>query len=364
LKKLGSSILIVLFFLFSAMACFVMDIYVYGGKSRSADSPGSADSLRSEDRPGLAGHPGLASHPGLANAKKKIINIEPGLGVGALSKRLHNSDIIKYPTKFRLFARIKGYDKRLKTGEYILSPTMSPISILEKIVSGRVQLYRLTVPEGYNIRQIATLVAKAKLGDKGDFLAVAEDARFVREEGLTAESFEGYLFPDTYYFPKDATPEKIISTMIKGFRSVFGTEWKNRAEHLGFSIHQVVILASIVEKETGAHFERPIISSVFHNRLKKRMRLESDPTVIYGIKNYDGNIKRKHLSTPTPYNTYMKKGLPVGPIANPGLKSIEAVLYPADTQLLYFVSKRNGTHQFSTNIKDHINAVRKYQLSK
>lgn len=329
-----------------------MDIFIYAG------NPGSVGRL------GSTGNHGSVIDPGSVDAEKKIIVVEPGLGVGALSERLYNEGIIEYPTKFKLFARIKGYDKRIKTGEYVLSSTMSPISIFEKIVSGRVQLYRLTVPEGYNMRQIASIVAKTKIGGEGDFLKAARDTRFVREEGISAETFEGYLFPDTYYFPKDTTPKKIISTMVKGLRSVFVPEWKNQAEHLGFSIHQVVILASIIEKETGAPFERPIISSVFHNRLKKRMRLESDPTIIYGIKNFDGNIKRKHLSMPTPYNTYMKKGLPAGPIANPGLKSIEAALYPADTQLLYFVSKGDGTHQFSTNIKDHNRAVRKYQLSK
>ena len=150
--------------------------------------------------------------------------------------------------------------------------------------------------------------------------------------------------------------------MVKRFRSIFTPEFNNQAKKLNLSIHQVVTLASIIEKETGAPFERPIISSVFHNRLRKRMRLESDPTVIYGIKNFDGNITRKHLSEQTPYNTYQIRGLPPGPIANPGLKAIEAALFPEDTNFLYFVSKRDRTHKFSTNIADHNRAVRKYQL--
>ena len=135
-----------------------------------------------------------------------------------------------------------------------------------------------------------------------------------------------------------------------------------RAKDLGFTVHQIVTLASIIEKETGAAFERPIISSVFHNRLKKKMRLESDPTVIYGIKNFDGNLTRKHLGTHTPYNTYKIRGLPAGPIANPGRASLEAALYPEKTVFLYFVSKRDTTHYFSTNLKEHNQAVRKYQL--
>ena len=156
--------------------------------------------------------------------------------------------------------------------------------------------------------------------------------------------------------------EQIISAMVNRFWSVFTTEWKVRAKDLGFTVHQIVTLASIIEKETGAAFERPIISSVFHNRLKKKMRLESDPTVIYGIKNFDGNLTRKHLSTHTPYNTYKIKGLPAGPIANPGRASLEAALYPERSVFIYFVSKKDNTHYFSTNLKEHNQAVRKYQL--
>jgi UPF0755 protein len=158
--------------------------------------------------------------------------------------------------------------------------------------------------------------------------------------------------------------EQIISAMVNRFRSVFSTEWVERAQELGFTVGQIVTLASIIEKETGAAFERPIISSVFHNRLQKKMRLESDPTVIYGIKNFDGNLTRKHLRTHTPYNTYKIRGLPAGPIANPGRASLEAALYPEKTVFLYFVSKRDTTHYFSTSLKEHNLAVRKYQLKR
>jgi UPF0755 protein len=150
--------------------------------------------------------------------------------------------------------------------------------------------------------------------------------------------------------------------MVNRFKEVYLAEWHDRASQLNWNVHHVVTMASIIEKETGAAFERPLIASVFHNRLEKKMRLSSDPTVIYGIKDFDGNLTRKHLSTPTPYNTYLRKGLPPGPIASPGAKAIEAALYPADTKYLYFVSKKDTTHQFSTNIRDHNAAVRKYQL--
>jgi UPF0755 protein len=239
---------------------------------------------------------------------------------------------------------------------------MTPIQIMEKMVKGQVELYKLTVPEGLNIYQIADRVVRAGFAENAAFIAAATHADLARKNGIPAETCEGYLFPETYYFPKTVKVETIISTMVKRFWKVFNTAWKERANQLGFSIHQIVTLASIIEKETGASFERPLISSVFHNRLKRKMRLESDPTVIYGLKDFDGNLKRAHLETPTPYNTYKIMGLPVGPIANPGKKSLKAALYPADTKFIYFVSKKDRTHKFSTNLKDHNQAVRKYQL--
>ncbi len=202
----------------------------------------------------------------------------------------------------------------------------------------------------------------AKFGSKIDFIKTATDPVLARKNGIEAATFEGYLFPDTYFFPQEVAMEQIISTMVNRFWSVFTPEWKVRAKDLGFTVHQIVTLASIIEKETGAAFERPIISSVFHNRLKKKMRLESDPTVIYGINNFDGNLTRNHLSTHTPYNTYKIKGLPAGPIANPGRASLEAALYPEKSVFIYFVSKKDNTHYFSTTLKEHNQAVRKYQL--
>ncbi len=296
-----------------------------------------------------------AHRPADTEPAEHIVILKPGQGFNSFSERLREKGIIKNSAKFKLFARIKGSDKNIKAGEYNLSPSMTPKKILEIIVNGKVRFHKLTIPEGYNLRQIARTVANAGFSTEAIFLNSATDPNLVHNYGIEAETFEGYLFPDTYYFPKDATAEKIISTMVKRFRLIFKPEWKDRAKALGFSIHQVVTLASIIEKETGAAFERPIISSVFHNRLKRRMRLESDPTVIYGIKDFGGNLTRKHLNEPTPYNTYQIKGLPPGPIANTGIKSIEAVLYPADTKFLYFVSKKDRTHHFATNIKDQPN---------
>ncbi len=305
-----------------------------------------------------------ANTPAGNGSIERAVMVPSGQGFKALSAMLYHQGLILHPFKFRLFARMHGYDKHIKAGEYMLSNAMTPEKILKIMVDGKVLLHRLTIPEGYNLTQVSRAVEAAGLGTEADFFKTATNAEFVHSLGIHAQTFEGYLFPDTYYFAKDTPPKDIIRTMIKRFREVFTPRWKNRAKTLGMTIHQVITLASIIEKESGAAGEQPIISSVFHNRLKRKMRLESDPTVIYGMTDYNGNITRKDLESPTPYNTYTMRGLPPGPISNAGVKAIEAALYPADTQYLYFVSKKDGTHYFSTNFKEHERAVRKYQLGR
>lgn len=306
----------------------------------------------------------FAKKPAGGNHNAQIIVINPGENLNTIAQKLYENKLISSPFKFKMVARFNKQDTSIKTGEYLLSAAMSPNTILETMVRGKVYLHKITIPEGYNLRQIAELIDQVNLADPADFVKAATDASLVREMGLDGETFEGYLFPETYFFPKETTPEQIIATMVKRFRAIFIPEWQAQAKRLGFSMHEVMTLASIIEKETGTSFERPIVSSVFHNRLKRGMRLETDPTVIYGVKNFDGNLTRKHLRTPTPYNTYLNKGLPPGPIASPGRQAIEAALYPAETSFLYFVAKKDSTHQFSTNIRDHNRAVRKYQLGK
>ncbi len=303
-----------------------------------------------------------AQTPANQTSENTVITVPAGQSFNTTTAALASSRIIKDPFKFKIVARLKGYDKKLQAGEYVVSAAMSPIQILQKMATGEIKLYKLTVPEGLNLYQIADLVEAAGLAPKNSFVAAATNADLVHQQNLPAKTFEGYLFPETYFFPKNVPTKTIIVTMVNRFRQIFNAAWQQRAQQLGFSVHQIVILASVIEKETGASFERPIISSVFHNRLNKKMRLESDPTVIYGIKDFDGNLKRRHLETPTPYNTYKLSGLPAGPIANPGKKSLEAALYPADTDYIYFVSKKDQTHQFSTNYQDHHRAVQKYQL--
>jgi len=295
-----------------------------------------------------------------ADAPSAIVTIRPGQGLNAIAQLLHHTGVIEYPFKYKLVVRLKGEAKNLKAGEYLFAASMTPLEILDKIVRGDVRLYKLTVPEGYNLHQIAALVAQAGLASEDAFYKAATDPAAVRRHNIHASTFEGYLFPETYYFSPQSTSARIITKMVEQFQIVFTAEMRQRAREMNLSVHQVVTLASIIEKETGAAEERAVISSVFHNRLKRGMRLESDPTVIYGIKSFDGNLTRKHLNMPTPYNTYIIKGLPPGPIANPGREAMMAVLYPADTRFLFFVSKKNATHYFSADLKSHNRAVRKY----
>lgn len=291
-------------------------------------------------------------------------NIKPGQNLSEISDNLQNKGIIKSSFFFKLLVRYKDSAKKLKAGEYMLSASKTPVEILSIITKGNVKLYKLTFPEGLNIKEIAQRVEDAGFGTQENFILLAESKAFAKTLGINQSTIEGYLYPETYFFPKKASQKQIIQAMVKTFNKVYTPEFRKLTVDMGFSIHQIVTLASIIEKETGAAKERPLISSVFHNRLKKGMRLESDPTVIYGIKDFNGNITRKDLRTWTPYNTYKIKALPPGPIANPGGMSIKAALYPADTDFIFFVSKKDTTHKFSKTIAEHNKAVRKYQLNR
>jgi UPF0755 protein len=276
--------------------------------------------------------------------------------------QLHTHHLIRYPFKMKLMGRIKKYDRKIIAGEYDLSPAMTPEAILDMLVAGKVRMVRLTVPEGMDLNQIADLVEQAGLGCRDAFYRAATDPDLTARLDVPADTMEGYLLPETYFFSTDVGPEQIIKFMAGQLQAAFLPQWRERAAALGLSIHEVVTLASIIEKETGHHQERGLVASVFHNRLNKKMRLQSDPTVTYGVADFSGRIRRKDLERDTPYNTYRIDGLPPGPIASPGLASIRAALFPDETDFLYFVSREDGSHHFSTNLRDHNNAVRRYQI--
>ncbi|MFZ7128126.1 MAG: endolytic transglycosylase MltG [Desulfobacterales bacterium] len=296
------------------------------------------------------------------SSEEYLLTVTSGSHLRSVAAQLAEMGLIRSPLRFRIYARATGIHRQIKAGEYNFVGANTPREILDRLVEGRVKLHRITVPEGFALRQIADLVAEAGFSDTETFITAATDAEIARGLGIDAETLEGYLFPDTYYFPRETPVKDILAAMVKRFEAVMTVERLARAESLGLSVHEVVTLASIIEKETGVDSERPLISSVFHNRLRKGMRLQTDPTVIYGIDDFDGNITRRHLRTPTAYNTYVIKGLPPGPIASPGEAAIEAALFPADTDFIFFVSRNDRTHHFSSSLEEHQEAVRRYQL--
>ncbi len=301
--------------------------------------------------------------PANVNGTPIVFSVSSGQGMATIAKNLKAAGLITDDLRFKLYARYKKSSTRVKTGEYDLSPSLPPEKILSALIAGKVKLYRITVPEGLNMEQTALLVQEKGYCSAQQFLTLCKNSAFIQELGLPGNTIEGYLYPETYLFPKHTSCKRLIKRMVGTYKKVFTQKWQARASELGLTSHEIVTLASIIEKETGNAAERPLIASVFHNRLKKNMRLESDPTVIYGVDDYHGRIRYKHLRRRTPYNTYQIKGLPAGPIANPGAKAIEAALYPAKSNFLFFVSKNDSTHKFSTTLKEHNQAVKKYQLN-
>ena len=291
---------------------------------------------------------------------EQVIIVPEGVTLKEVASTLEEKGIITNKTFFMLWTRLMGYGRKIKAGEYLLSSSMPPIRIIEILTRGIIITHAVTFPEGFSADQIAEMLAEKGLVDKSEFISLTTDPDILDKYGISGPSLEGFLYPDTYQFARGLSPESIIDVMINRFREVVAP-YMQLIENSGFTMEEVITLASIVEKETGRAEERPIIASVFLNRIKKRMRLESDPTVIYGIKDFSGNLRRNDLSEPTPYNTYIIRGLPPGPIANPGIESIRAVLYPAETDFLYFVSKNDGSHFFSKSLEEHNRAVRAYQ---
>ena len=294
----------------------------------------------------------------------KVIYIKKGLPLNKISAMLEQEGIIRNRHLFVAIATILGKKAGIKAGEYEFHTHMPPLEVLGILVKGQVKPHLVTIVEGYTLNQIAQLLEELNIVDRRPFLEKATSPAFISSLGLppdTGFTLEGYLFPDTYHLFKEMDPEQVIQIMVRQFKKVFNSDLANRASQLGMSQRETVILASIIEKETSGSEEKPLISAVFHNRLKQRIPLQTDPTVIYGIKNFGGNLTKEDLLRPTPYNTYLVNGLPPTPICNPGKDSILAALYPAHVPYLYFVSKNDGSHYFSADIEEHNQAVGKYQ---
>ena len=299
--------------------------------------------------------------PAQEHPPSKVVVIPDGSTFQQVAVLLERERLIKSRSAFVLLGKSQSAERKVHAGEYELNPSMTPAEILSKLLNGQVLLRPLTIPEGFTITQIADLVSQQGLTDRAEFLRLAKDRVFVASLGIKAETLEGYLYPDTYKFPRPVKAREVLVAMVEQLRQVVGPDLLARMQELKMTMHEVLTLASVIEKETGSGGERPEISAVFHNRLKKHIPLQSDPTVIYGLPAFDGNLHKKDLSSPSPYNTYRVQGLPPGPIANPGIQAIRATLYPSDSRSLYFVSRNDGTHHFSATLIEHNQAVEKYQ---
>jgi UPF0755 protein len=289
--------------------------------------------------------------------------VPPGASAEAIARKLEALDLVRHPLVFRLLVRSRGLGGQLKAGEYALEGPLSLEEILELLTRGEVVRRKITIPEGRTLEETATLAgAEGMVVD--DFLSEARDPRLIQDLDSEASDLEGYLFPDTYDIPLTADPARsLVRRMVRRFREVVEPELPRMAEG-GLALRDVVILASLVELETAAAVERPRIAAVFLNRLEKRMLLQTDPTIIYAMKQegrWKGNIRKKDLEMESPFNTYRYPGLPPGPIGSPGRDAILAVLDPAETRELYFVSRNDGTHQFSATLAEHNRAVNRYQ---
>jgi UPF0755 protein len=291
----------------------------------------------------------------------KTVVIPEGAAFQQVATMLEQEQLIKSRSAFLWLGKSQEAERKIRPGEYEFNPAMAPAEILSKLLAGRVVLHAITIPEGYTITQIADVLDEHRITNRAEFVQLAFDKPFIKTLGISADTAEGYLYPDTYRFARPTAAKDVMKTMVEQLEHIMTQEWQARAQDIHLTVHEVLTLASVIEKETGAGDERPHISSVFHNRLKKRIPLQSDPTVIYGLQNFDGNLHKKDLSNPSPYNTYRWAGLPPGPIANPGAQSIRAALYPVPSAYLYFVSKNDGTHQFSATLVEHNKAVEKYQ---
>ncbi len=301
--------------------------------------------------------------PAKEGGEDQLFLVREGSSLNAVAEELERKGIIARKGPILVWARFKGYGKKIKVGEYRLNSGMPPLKVLDILRKGFVITYPVTIPEGFTRRQIGELLEEKGLVDKEEFLSMTGDPDVAKSYGISGPGLEGYLYPDTYRFSRGLPCKSIIGVMVRRFMQIFSL-FRERAKERGMSMEDVVTLASIVEKETGLASERPLIASVFLNRLKKGMRLDSDPTVIYGIEDFQGNLKKSDLSEPTPYNTYVIRGLPPGPIANPGGDAIKAVLYPAKTSYLYFVSRNDGSHHFSKTLPEHNRAVKTYQKNR
>jgi UPF0755 protein len=305
--------------------------------------------------------------PGGRPAGPVLFEVEKGWSAGGVIGRLHERGIVRSALALRLACRVYYPGASFKAGEYRFSLPLTPREALFPIFAGRIHLEPLTVPEGLTGREIAELL---RPGDTEG--AAAFGQAFLLTDGIAdwdprARDLEGYLFPDTYHLPRKASEVEIVEAMVAEFRGIFDEGMRRRAAELGLSVREVVTLASLIEEETALPAERPLVSAVFHNRLRIGMKLDCDPTIAYALKlagRYTGRLLLRDLRYESPYNTYLRAGLPPGPISNPGKASLDAALHPAPENYLYFVAQGDGGHRFSRTLGEHLDAVKKFRALK
>lgn len=316
--------------------------------------------------------------PGPARGETVTVEIPPGTGLVGIKEILARAGVIRDDFRFLLLAKRLGASRRLKAGEYAFPPGLSARAVLLELASGKTVQHAITLPEGSNLLQAADIIQAGGWGSRDEVLRLAAAPDFINGLGVQSASLEGYLFPDTYFFEKRTGLRPIVAAMVKRMTQVLAEEEAKRqgaapgapstpdgppsqAEAPTLSRHEALILASIIEKETALTAERPLVAKVFLNRLRTGMKLQADPTVIYGLAKFDAPLTRDDLDTPTPYNTYTNRGLPAGPICNPGRTAISAALNPALEDYYYFVSQNDGTHYFSKTLPEHNQAVARYR---
>jgi UPF0755 protein len=308
----------------------------------------------------------LQSNPipllGAAAGPPIVVYIQPGTGVQDIAQQLKGEGVIRSRRAFLALAYLKGSIRRLHAGEYEFTRNMSLFDVLSKLESGRVVTHQVSVPEGFTVQEIARLLAGERLVEANAFVTLAGDPQVASRLGVPADGLEGYLYPDTYRLTRGMGEEEILRVMVTRLRQKLPADFAERSARLGLDVHGAITLASLIEKEVRQDRERAIVAAVFHNRLRRQMPLQSDPTAVYGLPDFRGRIRPEDLKRPSPYNTYLNPGLPPGPIANPGLGSLQAAVNPAPVNYLYFVAKNDGTHFFSHTLEEHSDAIRRYQV--
>ena len=294
-----------------------------------------------------------------------FIDVERGDSSQAIAGRLASTGIVPDEWTFRLAVWRSGRARELQAGEYQFTAPLSPMQVVDKIARGQVYLRTITFPEGLTVGEMAGIFEERGFGAREAFMAQAQRVELIGDLDPDANDLEGYLFPETYSLPRDATAEDLVEAMVSQFLQSFDESLRDEAVRQERTVREVVTLASLIQKETGRAGEHDLVSAVYNNRLRIGMALQCDPTVIYALELdglYDGNLTRDNLQHDSPYNTYRYPGLPPGPIAAPGRETLAAALHPADVSYLYFVSRNDGSHEFANTLRDHNRNVQRYQV--